>query len=401
MSTEIKCPKCGHEFEPTESIRDQVQKELRTKMTEWQKKQEDHFRQQLIEEKKKTEKETEEYLRKSISSDFETKLRRLEENNRDAEQRLKEARQRETEFLRKEQELKTREEELELNVQKRLREAREKLSDELRRIEEQKAAEKEQQHQLRLRELEKQLEDQKKLAEEMRRKAEQGSTQLQGEVQEVALEKLLQDAFSHDSVEEVRKGAEGADCILTVRNAKGEACGKIIFESKRTRNWQNAWIEKLKSDMRREQADVAVLVSQVYPRGTECFGIKDGVWIASFREFLPLTTALRDALIRIAESKQSEENREGKMQLLYDYLTGIEFRQRIEAILEGFMAMKNSITRERIQMEKLWKEREKQIDKVLVSTSGLYGSIKGIAGASVQDIPLLEAESGDEDPGEE
>ena len=149
--------------------------------------------------------------------------------------------------------------------------------------------------------------------------------------------------------------------------------------------------------MRNNQADLAILVTQTFPKGMECFGEKDGVWICSFKEVFGLAAALRNAIIRIAETKRSEENKGEKMQMLYNYLTGLEFRQQIEAIVEGFMSMKQSITRERVQMEKLWKEREKQLDKVLLNTSGLYGSIKGIAGASVEDIPLLELAGDDDD----
>jgi hypothetical protein len=386
MSTDIKCPNCGHQFEPTDTIREEVQKELRSKMTEWQKQQQVKF----DEEKKRLMLETEAAIRKSTAADFENKLRLLEQNNKENEEKLKLARQKETEFLRKEQELKNKEAEIDLNIQRKLQEEREKLSDELRKIEEQKIAARETEHQLRERELLKQLDDQKKLVEEMRRKQEQGSMQLQGESQELLLEEILKERFPFDTIEEVGKGIEGADCILVVRNNQGDECGKIIFESKRTKGWNNSWIDKLKSDMRKKQAELAILVSQVYPKGMECFGEKDGVWIANFREVIHLTVALRNALIRIAETKKSEENKGEKMQMLYNYLTGIEFRQNIEAIVEGFISMKNSITKERVQMEKLWKEREKQLDKVLMSTSGLYGSIKGIAGASVQDIPLLE-----------
>ena len=394
MSNDIKCPSCGTVFEPTEAIRDQVEKELRSKAADWQKKKNEEYQARLEEEKKKMAQAMEENLRRSIAGDFEVKLKMLEESKRDAEEKLKSSRQKELEFLKMEQELKTRTEELDLTVQKRLQEEREKLSLELRKLEEQKMATRDQEYQLKLKELEKQLEDQKKLAEEMRRKAEQGSMQLQGEVAELALEKMLQEAFPQDSVDEVRKGA---DCVLTVRNAKAEECGKIIFESKRTKGWQNVWVEKLKTDMRKEQADLAILVSQVYPRGMECFGEREGVWIASFKEVLHLTMALRNALIRISEVRQSEENREGKMQMLYDYLTGVDFRQKMETIVEGFTAMRNSITRERMQMEKLWKEREKQLEKVLIGTSGLYGSIRGIAGASVQEIPLLELDTPSEE----
>lgn len=397
MSTEIKCPNCGHQFEPNEAIRDEVEKKLRSQVTEWQKKKTEEFQAKLEDERQKMQQNLEENIRKTVTGDFENKLRLLEQNNKENEEKLKLARQKETEFLRKEQELKNKEEEIELNIQRQLQKERESLSEEIRKIEEQKVAAKETDYQLKLRELEKQLEDQKKLAEEMRRKAEQGSMQLQGESQELLLEDMLRTAFPFDTVSEVGKGVEGADCILTIRNLHGVECGKIIFESKRTKSWANNWVEKLKNDMRSKQADVAILVSQVYPKGMDCFGEREGVWIASFKEFIALTVALRSAVIRISEAKRSEENKGEKMQMLYNYLTGIEFRQQMEAIVEGYMAMKNSITKERVQMEKMWKEREKQLDKVLINTAGFYGSVKGIAGTSVQDIPLLEISENSEE----
>jgi hypothetical protein len=183
---------------------------------------------------------------------------------------------------------------------------------------------------------------------------------------------------------------EGADCIQTVRNRNGQDCGTIIFESKRTKTFNNAWIDKLKADMRSQGADVAILVTQAYPKDQTCFGERDGIWICSFSEVLALTNALRHTIIRVSETTKAEENKGEKMQMLYSYLTGNEFRQSIETIVEGFLSMKNNITKERVQMEKMWKEREKQLEKVLLSTSGLYGSIKGIAGASIGNIPLLE-----------
>ncbi len=211
------------------------------------------------------------------------------------------------------------------------------------------------------------------------------------------LEELLRDHFPYDLIGEVGKGVEGADCIQTVRNSVGHDCGKVIFESKRAKAFNNVWVEKLKNDMRQKQADVAILVTQVYPKDMKCFGEKDGVWICSFAEVIALTTALRHTIIRVSETRKSDENKGEKMQMLYSYLTGIEFRQQIETIAEGFLSMRNSISRERVQMEKLWKEREKQLEKVLISTSGLYGSIKGIAGASINEIPLLEGTTSEED----
>ncbi|TCZ69128.1 DUF2130 domain-containing protein [Flaviaesturariibacter aridisoli] len=345
---------------------------------------------ELISEKRRLESELQQQLKLKIAADYENQLRMLHESAADNEAKLKEARQKELAFLQKEQQLKNREAELEIELQKKLLEERNVLAQQIRREEAERVQLKETEYTLKLKELEKQLEDQRKLAEEMKRKAEQGSMQLQGEVQELLLEALLREAFPTDNVQEVGKGVEGADCMLTVQNRLGQESGKIIFESKRTKAFNNAWIEKLKNDMRAQQADVAILVTSIYPKDMHCFGERDGVWICSFAEVIALTNALRHTILRVSEARKSEENKGDKMNLLYGYLTGTEFRQQIETIVEGFLSLKNSITKERIQMEKLWKEREKQLEKVLISTSGMYGSIKGIAGASIGSIPLLD-----------
>lgn len=422
MATDIKCPSCGHVFPMEEAVSEEYKRELREQMVSYKKekdkeiqkqkeelatketelqqllqKQQAEFTRKLEQEKISLRQSVEESVRKSIYTDFENKLRLLEENNQEKEEKLKLARQKELEFLQRETQLRNKEAELELSVQRKLQEERGKLSEEIRKIEEQKIAAKEETYQFRMRELEKQLDDQKKLAEEMRRKAEQGSMQLQGETQELLLEEILREHFPFDSIVEVGKGVEGADCMQIVRNATGHECGKLIFESKRAKSWNNVWIDKLKTDMRNKQADLAVLVTQSFPKGMNCFGERDGVWICSFKEVTGLAAALRNAIIRIADTRKSEENKGEKMQMLYNYLTGLEFRQHIEAIVEGFISMKLSISKERIQMEKLWKEREKQLEKVLLNTSGMYGSIKGIAGSSVNTIPLLEGNNVDED----
>ncbi len=396
MATEIKCPNCGHEFEPSDSIREEVQKELRSKMSEWQKQQQQKFEAQLLEEKKKTQKETEELIRKSISADFEHKLQIAEKNNKEYEEKLKQAREQQTEFLRKEQELKNKEAELELSVQKKLQEEREKLAGEIRKLEEQRIAAKETEFQLRLKEMEEKLEAQKKLAEEMKRKAEQGSMQSQGESQELLLEELLRTSFPFDVITEVGKGVRGADCIQTVRNGFGQECGKIIFESKRTKDFANDWIEKLKADMRSQGADVAVIVTQALPKDMNSFGEKDGVWICSFNEVKPVVHMLRDAVIKIFNASKSQENKGDKMHLLYDYLTSREFAEQWSAIREGFMSMKVSIQKERDQMEKLWKAREKQLEKVLLNAAHIRGSIEGISGTDVNLNLLENGEEGEE-----
>lgn len=396
MATEIKCPNCDHEFEPSDSIREEVQKELRSKMSEWQKQQQQKFEAQLLEEKKKTQKETEELIRKSISADFEHKLQIAEKNNKEYEEKLKQAREQHLEFLKKEQELKNKEAELELSVQKKLQEEREKLAGEIRKLEEQRIAAKETEFQLRLKEMEEKLEAQKKLAEEMKRKAEQGSMQSQGESQELLLEELLKTSFPFDVITEVGKGVRGADCIQIVRNGFGQECGKIIFESKRTKDFANDWIEKLKADMRSQGADVAVIVTQALPKDMNSFGEKDGVWICSFNEVRPVVHMLRDAVIKIYNASKSQENKGDKMHLLYDYLTSREFADQWAAIREGFMSMKISIQKERDQMEKLWKAREKQLEKVLLNAAHIRGSIEGISGTDV-DLNLLEnREEGEE-----
>ncbi|RTL60842.1 MAG: DUF2130 domain-containing protein [Sphingobacteriales bacterium] len=392
MATPVKCPNCGHQFEPTEIFREEVEKELRSKMLEWQQQKQKQFDAQLTEEKNKIEKAAEENLRKSIASDFENKLRLLENNNAEYEEKLKEARKQQLEFLQKEQELKNKEAELELSVQKKLQEEREKLAENIRKLEEQRIAAKETEFNLRIKEMEEKLEAQRKLAEEMKRKAEQGSMQMQGEVQELALEELLRNAFPFDLVSEVGKGVRGADCIQTVRNNFGQECGKIIYESKRTTAFSNDWIEKLKADMRSQGADVAMIVTQSMPKDMDMFGEKDGVWICKFEphQIKAATYMLRDGIIKVFNAVKSQENKGDKMNMLYSYLTSSEFAEQWKAIREGFMSMKLTIQKERDAMEKLWKAREKQLDKVLLNAAHIRGSIEGISGMDNVDLNLLE-----------
>lgn len=385
----IKCPNCSHEFEATDAFRDEVQKELNIKAKEWQNKREEEFKKkeegfqlQLKDQLEQQKLNIEETLKKNISQDFETRLKLLNETNASNEEKLKIARQKELEFLKKEQALKDKEAELEIQLQKRLSDERNSITETIKKQEQEKNS-------LKIKELEKQLEDSKKLAEEMQRRAEQGSMQLQGEVMELALEEMLRANFPFDTIEEVAKGVKGADCIQLVKNNVAQLCGKIIYESKRTKAFTNEWIEKLKNDMRAQQADIAVIVTEVLPKDMDNFGMKDGVWICRFTDVKPLAFLLRDSLIKIYGAVISQENRGDKMQLLYNYLTGNEFRQNIEAVVEGFLSLKDGITRERIQMEKIWKEREKQLEKVLLNTTQFYGSIKGIAGNAVGDIKLL------------
>jgi hypothetical protein len=419
MANNIKCPNCGHEFDVENVIaadleqkyKQQYQKELQKSLgsieqekkklqenqlrfEETKKRENEIFAQKMQQERQKIETDLKEQITKSTAADFENQLRMLENNNKDNEEKLKEARKKELEFLQKEQELKNKEAEIEITLQKKLQQERESLSEQIRKQEVEKNSLREAEFQMKMKSLEIELEAQKKLADEMTRRAEQGSMQRQGEVQELLLEDILKENFPFDVIEEVGKGVEGADCIQVIRNNSGVVCGRIIYESKRTKAWSNSWIDKLKTDMRNSGCDVAILVSQVFPKDMEKFGEKDGVWLCNFNDVGSVANLLRSGIIKIYDANKGQENKGEKMHMLYDFLTSNEFRGQMEAIVEGFMAMKQSIMKERIQMEKLWKEREKQLEKVLLSTSGMYGSIKGIAGASVVDIPLLE--DGDE-----
>jgi hypothetical protein len=348
------------------------------------------FDAKLAEEKTKLKDNLEENLRKSISADFETKLQMLEGNAKDNAEKLKLAREKELEFLRREESLKVKEEEMELAFQRKMQEQRNELVEQIRKQEAEKNSIKDTEHQLRLKELEKQLDDQKKLADEMKRKAEQGSMQLQGEVQELILEELLRTNYPFDLIEEVGKGVRGADCVQVVRNQFGQECGKIIYESKRTKDFGGDWIEKLKKDMRSMGIDVAVIVSQCYPKGMDCFGQRDGVWICSFEEVNAVAYVLREGVLRLAGAVKSQENRGEKMHMLYDYLMGAEFSEQWKAIREGFMSMKLSIQRERDAMERLWKAREKQLEKVLLNATHIRGSIEGIAGSDSVQLSLTD-----------
>ncbi|MBB2149681.1 DUF2130 domain-containing protein [Pedobacter sp. LMG 31462] len=370
----------------------QQQKEQEQVYEQQQKLQAQAFEQKLAQEKKILQTALEDTLRKSIASDFENKLVMMDNAQKEAEEKLKLARAKELDFLMKEKAMIEKEEEMELQLHRKLQEQRTEMIEQIRKQETEKNNLKDTEHQLRVKELEKQLDDQKKLAEEMKRKAEQGSMQLQGEVQELILEELLRNAFPFDLISEVGKGVRGADCVHHVRNQFGQECGKIIYESKRTKDFSMEWIEKLKKDMRSMGVDVAVIVTQTYPKGMDCFGEKDGVWICSFDEVKAVSYILRDGIVKLFGATKSQENRGDKMHMLYDYLTSNEFSEQWKAIREGFMSMKLSIQKERDAMEKLWKAREKQLEKVMLNAAHIRGSIEGIAGTDTIQLSLTDDE---------
>jgi hypothetical protein len=399
----IKCPNCQHEFPIGNALAQEIEADIRAKYLK--RFQEDKTK--LEAEKLQLAKESEQLKLQSENQDriLEDKLRlaklqladeaakkateesllqmeALKKELDEKSQKILASQKKEIELLQKEQKMKEREENLQLEMEKTMIERQKEIEDRAKKMEGER-------FDLKIKELEKKLSDQVELAETMRRKAEQGSMQLQGEVQELALEELLRATFPFDTIEEVAKGVKGADCTQTIRNALAQVAGKVIYESKRTKNFTNEWIEKLKADMRAQQADIAVIVTEVLPRDMDAFGFRDGVWICRFSEVKALAFLLRDSLLKIHTAATSQENKGDKMQMLYNYLTANEFRLHIEAVVEGFLSLKDSISREKIQMEKIWKEREKQLEKVLLNTTQFYGSIKGIAGNAIGDLKML------------
>jgi len=407
----VKCPNCKHEFQPGDAISAEIEGKIKARYVERfnkdqkdladkerllekqlelvKKQQEDQ--ESIIADKVKLQKSVlEQEAIKKAASEMQMQMELLNKELTEKSLKLKESQGKELEFLLKEKEIKNKEAELEITIQKKLLQEREQFTEQIKRQENERNSLKEKEHQMQMLELKKQLDDQKKLTEEMVRKQGQGSMQLQGEVHELALEDLLRSTFPFDTVEEVGKGVKGADAIHIIKNSLGQTCGKIIYESKRTKAFSNEWIDKLKHDMRNSQADLAVIVTETMPKDMDRFGMREGVWICSFSEVKSLSFVLRDSLIKIYAAQASQENKGDKMSMLYSYLTGVEFKQQIEAIVEGFTELQEGIAKEKNAMAKIWKEREKQLEKVLLNTTNFYGSVKGIAGNAISDIKKLE-----------
>jgi hypothetical protein len=244
---------------------------------------------------------------------------------------------------------------------------------------------------LKIKEKEKIIEDLKAQLDEAKRKAEQSSMQLQGEVQELELENLLRSLYPGDEIREIKKGQRGADILQVVKTTQGVECGKIYYESKRTKNFDYEWLQKLRDDNLEVKADILVLVTEKMPEGEDKFFFKDGVWICSFFEIKGLSLVLRHALFQVYSVIITQQGKETKMEMLYNYLTSQEFRDQFRAIVEGFKSLQDSYQEEKLKMMKIWKEREKQLEKILINAANFYGAIKGIAGASIPEIKMLES----------
>jgi hypothetical protein len=395
------CPNCGHKFDAGEAMQKHLEIELKKNMQLREKEyalQMENFRKQLEADKKEFEISEKKKLwavalteaQKRMEEKNAAELTALKQDNEAKQKEILKNREKEIELLRREQELKNQQELMKVQIQK-------ELIEKTSQIEETAKKKKDEEFELTRKEFEKKLEDQKNLINEMKRKAEQGSMQLQGEIQELALEEILRRTFVYDTIDEIGKGIRGADAIQTVINEFGQNCGKIVFESKRTQNWSEAWIDKLKDDQRALGAEIAVLVTQVMPKDMERFGQRDGIWVCNYHEVVSLVFVLRQILLKSQSEKSIQENKSDKMGLLYNYLTGTQFRQQLEAIVEGFSTMKTELDREKRAMKKIWKEREVQIEKVIDNTIDMYGSIKGIAGNAIAPIQPLELDTNEDE----
>jgi len=322
----------------------------------------------------------------AIAGELEHKARELADMTAilaERDQKLAAAQQAQAEAIKKQRELDDAKRELDLSVEKRVQEslatAREQAKREAETDLKMKMAEKEQT----ITAMQRQIED-------LKRRAEQGSQQLQGEVQELEIEAILKQSFPGDLFTPVAKGEFGGDVVHAVARGEGQPCGTILWESKRTKHWSDGWLSKLRDDQRAAKADLAVIVTQALPKGVETFGHVEGVWVTGTRTFVPLAIALRHTLLELALARQAGEGQQTKMELVYQYLTGHRFRQRVTAIIEKFEEMQADLCKERSTMTKLWAKREMQIQSVLAATAGMYGDLQGIAGQAIETIDALD-----------
>ncbi len=407
----VTCPECDSKIEVDrilhQQIEERIKQEYKNKHVEETKK--------LEEQKLKLEKEREdlqktiqdtvsqkvesekqilaEKLKKDIEAEQSEQLKLLKHSLEEKSEQLKDLNKTkaEIEILKREKdEIKDK---LEAEAQQKLNEQLAVEKERIQKLEQEK-------NELKISEKEKIISQLNEKLVEAQRKAEQGSQQLQGEVQELAIEDFLRSTFPLDTIEEVKKGKKGADCLQTVNTEYNQNCGTIYYESKRAKNFQNSWIEKLKQDMRSKQASIGVLVTETMPSGMDIMGQIDGIWICSLREFKSLSHVLRESIIRVSDALVSQDNKGDKMSLMYDYLTSEEFKNHIKDIADAFVDMQNDLDSERRAMEGLWKKREKQNYKVLNNLNLMYGSIKGIAGNSLGTIKTLELPTPEESESE-
>ncbi len=404
-TTKITCPKCGHEFNIEDVLSQQLEEKYRVELnakiseieTEFHSKESSLVKKEmelkqktiemdlLVEEKAKVESaKKEKEIKKLVQQDYEMQMKALSDESIEAKKQVHELKKTKIENEQLKRQVDEQRQNIELEFEQKMTDRLKEETGSIRKRESERV-------ELKVKELEKKLDDQTKLAEEMKRKSEQGSMQLQGEIQELALEEILKSIFPFDLIGEVSKGVKGADIIHTVRNKFGADNGIILYESKRTKSFSNDWVTKLKSDSLLVKADICVIVTEAMPEDIDRIGQIDGVWICSYNDFRGLILVLRESLIKINEAYSSQTNKGEKMQMLYDYLTSNEFRLQVGSIIEGFTDLHDNYIQEKRAMERIWKQREKQLEKVLLNTNHFIGSIKGIAGSSIPDLKQIGA----------
>jgi len=390
----IKCPKCGTQIPLTEALTSQIKQSIKLryeaeaaekakeldkeKMILKQKAKELEAKGQAIDEQvaeqlKTERKEIAEAERKKIIAEQFEQTKALEEELAEQKNKLREANKKELELLKKQQELEQAKENIELEVQRKITEERKKISDEASK----KAAE---QQQFKMREKDDQLAAMKKQIDELKRKAEVGSQEAQGKALEEELQEYLEGTFPYDKFEGVKKGSKGADIIQIVHNTTGKECGKILWESKNTKDFQKTWIPKLKKDQQEAAADIAVIMSVALPDEIDSFDVYDGVWVTDYKSLKGLATALRQGLIEVARQKLITTGQDSIKDVLYRYITGQEFKMRIRAVVEAFQRMNDELDKEKRSMTRIWNSREKQIETVIENVAGIHGSIEGLVG---------------------
>ncbi len=405
-NTKIKCPKCEHNFtiEVESLLHHQLQEEYDQKFKAQLKEQSSKFveqEEQLRSEREeltRSRSELQEVVQRSVQQKLteereKLKIQLLQENSEEIKSYREELEQKSNE-LRELNRTRIEYEKLKRESQEmseRLEaEAQEKFTRLLLQEREKIKQEQDERHNLKLQERENVIDQLKKQLTIAQQKAEQGSMQLQGEVLEMEIEKWLKETFPLDTIEEIAKGQRGADVLVTVNSMTKLACGSIYIEAKRTKEWSQAWIGKFKEDMRTKGVQFGILVTASYPKNITRMTQIDGIWVCSIDEFKGLVTVIRNTVLLLDEYASVHENRQDKMGMLYTYLTGPEFRMEIESIVSGFTAMQTDLLSEKRSLEAIWKKREKQIQKVLTSTTSLYGSVRGIAGEAVRRIEQLE-----------
>ncbi|HNL26287.1 MAG TPA: DUF2130 domain-containing protein [bacterium] len=372
MSEQIICPKCKHQFELSDAFQSRFEAQAEQKIR-------DEFNQKFKSEIAKRE----EKIRRDTMEQWTLQLADLQQQLVIKDKNMQDARTRELQLMKQQREIEEREQNLKLETERLIMEERNKIRLEV----EAKAIEA---FRLKDAEKDKRIADMMRQVDELKRKAEQGSQQSQGEVMELALENLLREKFPLDVISEVPKGIRGADVLQRVYNRSGLESGTIIWESKRTKEWSPSWIQKLKDDMRSAGANVAVLVTQALPKEIKTMGNLDGVWITGFGTAVELAEVLRVGMTELAQTRIAAVGKNEKMEMLYNYLTGNEFRQKMEAVLEAFVQMRGDLDQERRSMEKNWQRREKQIERMMVSMSRMNGDLEGIMGTALPVIPALE-----------